>query len=218
MFDLHTPVLSKVFERLLSKRLYAYTETNGLFPSLQFGFRKGLGTCDAVLITSAVQNSLDTGHEVCIIDLNFSSAFDRVNHEALFFKLRQMGIDGTFLNIIVELLTGRKQRVVVDGQCSDYRNVISGVPQGSVLGTLLFILYTSDMWCGLENGLVAYEDDATFFVSVLSPHLRLFIAESLNRDLVGISLKMNLTKTQCMTVSRSRTAFSPHPDLFIDDV
>ena len=56
-----------------------------------------------------------------------------------------MGIGGTFLNIIVEFLTGRKQKVVVDRQCCDYRNVIFGVPQGSVLGPLLFILYTSGM-------------------------------------------------------------------------
>ena len=122
-----------------------------------------------------------------MIGLDFSSTFDCVNHEALIFKLRQMGIGGTFLNIIVEFLTGRKQRVVVDGQCSDYRNVISGVPQGSVLGPLLFILYTSDMWSGLENRFVAYADDATLFASVPSPHMRPFIAESLNRDLAKIS-------------------------------
>ena len=92
---------------------------------------------------------MDTGHEVCMIGLDFSTAFDHVNHEALIFKLRRMGIGGTFLNILVEFLTGRKLRVAVDG------NVISGVPQGSVLGLLLFILYTSDMWSGLKNRLVA---------------------------------------------------------------
>ena len=97
-----------------------------------------------------------------------------------------MAIDGTFFNILVEFLTGRKHGVVVDGQCSDYRNVISGVPQGSVLGPLLFILYTSDMWSGLENRLVAYADDAAVFASVPSPHMRPSIAESLNRDLTKI--------------------------------
>ena len=96
-----------------------------------------------------------------MIGLDFSSVFDRVSHEALIFKLRQMGIGGTFLNIMIESLTGKKQRVVVDGQCIDYKNVISCVPQGRVLGALLFILCTSDMWSGLKNRFVAYGDDAT---------------------------------------------------------
>ena len=115
--------------------------------------------------------------------------------------------------------------MIVDAQSSNYRNVISGVPQGSVLGPLLFILHTSDMWSGLENRLVAYANDATLSASVPSPHMRPFIVESLNRDLDKISafckllgMKMNPTKTQCMTVSRSRTVFSLHPDFFIDDV
>ena len=133
-----TPVLSNVFEHLLAKHFNAYAETNDLFPSLQYGFCKCLGTYDAPLtITNAVQKSLGTGCEVCMISLDFSSAFDHVNQEALIFKLGQMGIGGTFLNIIIEFLTGRKQRVVVDGQCIDYRNVLSGVPQSIVLGPLL---------------------------------------------------------------------------------
>ena len=221
-----TPVLSKVFEHLLAKRLNVFAENNNLLPSLQFGFRKGLGTCDALLtITNMVQRSLDAGSEVRLIGLDFSAAFDRVNHEALIFKLKQLGIGGAFLNIIIEFLTDRKQRVVVDGQCSEYRNAMSGVPQGSILGPLLFILYTSDMWSGLENKLVAYADDATLIAPVTSPLMRPVVAESLNRDLAKISawckmwgMKMNPTKTQCMIVSRSRSAFPPHPDLFIDDV
>ena len=91
-----------------------------------------------------MQKYLDTGCEVHMIELDFGASFDHVNHEALIFKLRQMGIGGTFF-IIIEFLMGRKQRVVVVVQCSDYRNVISGVPEGTVLGPLLFILYTSDM-------------------------------------------------------------------------
>ena len=115
--------------------------------------------------------------------------------------------------------------MVVDGHSSEWRNVISGVPQGSVLGPLLFILYTHDMWFGLENKLVAYADDATILASVPSPEMRSSIADSLNRDLVKISawcrfwgMKLNTNKTQSMIVSRSRTLHPRHPDLILDNV
>ena len=116
------------------------------------------------------------------------------------------------------------QRVVVDGQLSDIRNVISGVPQGSVLGPLLFIIYTSDMWLDLENKLIAYADDATLVASIPSPNLRSSVAESLNRDLERIKdwcklwgMKLNPLKTQSMIISRSRTLYPHHPDLRIDN-
>ena len=114
--------------------------------------------------------------------LYFSAAFDCVNHKDLIFKLRQLGVGGPFLSILTEFLSNRLQRVVVDGQFNDYRNVISGVPQGSVLGPLLFILYTHDMWFGLENMLVSYADDATLLACIPSPNMRSDVTESLNRD------------------------------------
>ena len=98
-----TPVLSKVFERLLAKRLNNFAAKKNLFPNLQFGFRKGLGTCDALLtITNFVQKALDCGSEVRIVGLDFSAAFDHVNHKALIFKLRQLGVGGPFLSIQTE--------------------------------------------------------------------------------------------------------------------
>ena len=96
-----------------------------------------------------------------MVGLDFSDAFDRENHKAHIFKLRQLGVGGPFLSILTEFLSNRLQRVVVDGQFNDHRNVISGELQGSVLGPLLFILYTHGMWFGLENMLVSYADDAT---------------------------------------------------------
>ena len=221
-----TPILSKLFERLLAKRLNNYAENNNLFPCQQFGFRKGLGACDAALtISNKVQKALDAGSEARMVGLDFSAAFDRVNHKALIHKLKLLGIGGQFLNILIEFLSNRKQRVVVDGHQGEWRNVISGVPQGSVLGPLLFILYTQDMWMGLENQLVAYADDATLIADIPSPRQRESVSESLNRDLAKIhnwcslwGMKLNPSKTQSMIVSRSRTINPSHPDLYINNV
>ena len=217
-----TPVLSKVFERLLAKHLNNFAEKRNLFPNLQFGFRKGLGACNALTITNFVQKVLDSGCKVHMVGLDFSAAFDRVNHKALVFKLRQLGVGGPFLSILTEFLSNRLQRVVVDGQFNEYRNVISDVPQGSVLGPLLFILYTHDMWFGLENILVSYADDATLLARIPSPNMRSDVTESLNRDPSKIctwcnlwGMRLNPNKTQSMIVSRSRTEFPPHPDLLV---
>ena len=215
--------MSKVFERLLAKHLNNFAEKKNLFPNLEFGFRKGLGTCDALLtITNFVQKALDCGSEVRMVGLDFSAAFDRVNHKALIFKLRQLGVGGPFLSILTEFLSNRLQRVVIDGQFNDYRSVVLGVPQGNVLGPLLFILYTHDMWFGLENMLVSYADDATLLAHIPSPNMRSDVTESLNRDLSRIStwcnlwgMRLNPNKTQSMIVSRSRTVFPPHPDLLV---
>ena len=127
-----------------------------------------------------------------------------------------------FLVSYLESLSNRLQRVTVDGQFNGYRNVISGVPQGSVFGPLLFILYTHDMWFGLENMLVSYADDATLLARIPSPNMRSDVTESLNRDLSKIctwcnlwGMRLNPNKTQSMIVSRSATAFPPHPDLLV---
>ena len=180
----------------MAKHLNNFAEKKNLFPHLHFGFCKGLGTCDALLtITDFVQKALDCDSKVRMVSLDFSAAFDLVNHKALIFRLRQLGVGGPFLSTLTEFLSNRLQRVVVDGQFNDYTNVISGVLQGSVLGPLLFILYAHDMWFGLENMLASYADDATLLVHILSPNMRSVIIESLNRDLSKISAWCNLLKS-----------------------
>ena len=221
-----TPILSKIFERLLAGHLGKLAEDSGLLPDLQFGFRKGLGTCDALLtITHKLQRALDCGYEARLVGLDFSAAFDRVNHEALIFKLQQFGVGGSILSILSQFLSGRTQKVVVDGQFSELKNVVSGVPQGSVLGPLLFIIYTHDMWSNLENDLLAYADDATLVAVVPSPNMRTAVADSLNRDLAKISdwctswgMKLNPTKTQSMIMGRSRTEYPHHSSLYINGI
>ena len=219
-----TPILSKIFERLLAKRLTRFLDVKKLLPKLQFGFRKGVGTSDALLfLTHNLQGFLDAGHESRLVSLDFSSAFDLVNHEALLFKVRSLGIGGRFLNAIAEFLSNRRQRVSVDGCFSSFDFVKSGVPQGSVLGPLLFIVYTSDLWSDIESTMVAYADDTTLFAPIVSPQDRPRVAEMLERDLLKIQswckiwgMRLNPSKSRSLVVSRSRTLEPPHPDLIVD--
>lgn len=219
-----TPILSKVYERLLARRILGYAEKLKLLPQFQFGFRKGLSANEALLlIAQDLQGSLDRGHESRLVSLDFSSAFDLVNHDALIYKLRSVGVGGSFCNILSEFLNGRKQRVLVDGCYSSFINVKSGVPQGSVLGPLLFIIFTADMWDGIASNMVAYADDASLYAPITSPNDRARIANVLGDDLKTISswcsrwgMKLNPSKSLNMIVSRSRTAFPQHPDLLVD--
>ena len=104
-----TPVLSKVYEKLVASRLSRYLERAGILSDSQYGFRKGLGTTDALLHASHVlQSALDHGHEAKVVQIDFSAAFDRVNHKGLLFKLKSVGIGGSIFSVIHQFLTDRK--------------------------------------------------------------------------------------------------------------
>ena len=219
-----TPILSKVFERLLAKRIINYFNKFDIISSYQFGFRKGLSTSDALLtMVHDLQLALDRGAEARVVSLDFSSAFDCVNHKALLYKLQLVGIGGRIFNILSNFLSNRHQRVKVDSSFSNFTNVISGVPQGSVLGPLLFILYTTDMWSNVSSKMVAYADDTTIYSIVNSPSDRAAAAESISSDLEHINrwcqlwgMQLNPSKTSCLIVSRSRTASPAHPQLSLN--
>ena len=121
--------------------------------------------------------------ESYIDQLNFSVAFDRVSHSGLLFKLRYICADGSVLSICREFLSNRRKRVVVDGAASEWIPIVSGVRQGSVLGPLLFILYTSEMFELVENSIYSYADDFALLAVVHKLADRLAGAASFNRDL-----------------------------------
>ena len=146
-----TSVLSKVFERLMSVRLGRFMEHSGVLPSTQFAYRKGLGTCDAMLcVSQTLQSASESGQEAGIVQLDFSATFDRVNHQGLLYRLCSVGVGGSVLSIPSQFLSNRSQHVMVDGCRSELVDVVSGVPHGSVLGQLLFLLSTSELFSILE--------------------------------------------------------------------
>ena len=154
------------------------------------------------------------------MQIDFSAAFNRVNHLGILYKLCSVGIGGSVLSILTQFLPNRSQHVMVDGCRSKLVNVVSGVPQGSVLGQLLFLLYTSELFSILENKLICYADDSTLMAVVPSPGVRVAVAESLIRDFGRVSewcdlwgMKLNASKTKTMTVSRSRTVHPQSPPL-----
>ena len=221
-------IISKVYEKLISQWLYKFVDSIKVLPNTQFGFRKGFGTTDALLLlTHDLQSSLDKRAESRIVSLDFSSAFDLVNHQGLLYKLKSMGVGEPVFNIFKDFLTNRQQRVSVEGNFSKFKPVVSGIPQGSVLGPLLFILYTVDMWNNLENKIIPYADDTslyaddtTLYAEAASPSDRISVANSLNRDLAKIQswcstggMKLNHCKTHSITVSCSRTPHLPHSQL-----
>ena len=183
-----------------------------------------MGTCDALLdIVCAGQLELDRGGELALVQIDFSAAFDRVNHGGLVFKLREAGVGGLILKVFQNFLSSRTQRVKVDGVFSSSIDVVSGVPQGRVLGPLLFLLYIADLPRLLQNELVGYADDSTLLCRIPHPRDRSSVAASLNDDLAVISdwcsrwgMLVNPSKTRGMLISRSRTVEPLFPDLLID--
>ena len=183
-----TQVLSKVFERLIALRFGRSLERSGVLPSHQYSYRKRLGTCDALYdIIYDGQLELTRGGELAIALIDFSAAFDRVNHGGLVFKLREAGVGGLILKVFQNFLSSCTQRVNVDGVFSSIIDVVSGVPQGSVLGPLLFLLYIADLPRLLQNELVGYADDSTLLCRIPHPRDRSSVAASLNDDLAVIS-------------------------------
>ena len=116
--------------------------------------------------------------------LDISKAFDKVWHESLIFKLKQNGVGGNVTNLLGNYLSNRKQRVVINGKTSEYFPVESGVPQGSVLGPLLFLIYINDLEIGIKSQVNFFADDTMIYSVVHNPTLT---ASVLNHDLEIIS-------------------------------
>ena len=148
----------------ISNENFTFFIENSLISPNQSRFKPGDSCIDQLLaITHEIYKSFDDGFEVRGVFLDISKAFDKVWHEGLIFKLKQNGISGNLLNLLCDFLRNRKQRVLLNGQVSDWSDVRAGVPQGSILGPLLFLIYINDLSEGLSSNTKLFADDTSLF-------------------------------------------------------
>ena len=161
------PSISKIYEKLVHKRLYAFMTNNLIMNKHQFGFRQGHSTINAITkFTYDTLQALDSGHDNLSVFLDLSKAFDTINHQLLCRKLQHYGICGVALEWFRSYLSERKQYVSYKGINSQSYSITCGVPQGSVLGPLLFIIYTNDLPGSLRcTTCILFADDTTIYCS-----------------------------------------------------
>jgi hypothetical protein len=155
--------LNKLFEKIIYDRLCSYLRTNNILSQNQFGFKKGQSTETAMLqLVSYIMPAFEERKFALGVYLDFSKAFDTVDHSILLKKLEKYGIRGLALNLVRSYLNNRVQHVKFNTSLSGPQSILTGVPQGSCLGPLLYCLYTNDLSSFLQNmDNVMYADDTT---------------------------------------------------------
>ena len=201
---------SKIFEKIMYNHLFNFMEQFNIIYEYQFGFRHKHSTQQAIItFVQNITESLDSGDIVIGLFLDLKKAFDTVNHEILLKKLCAYGIRGSILQWFTSYLTDRSQYVALDDTLSDVRNVKCGVPQGSILGPLLFIIYMNDI-CNVSDvlSIILYADDT----SLIAKHNNICdLCELLNTELEKLSiwlrsnkLSLNVQKSFYLVFHRAR--------------
>ena len=214
--------IGKVFERCIFKHMHNYLISNNIIISAQSGFTpKDSATFQLIDIYDTILKAIDEGKEVRAVFCDISKAFDRVWHRGLLFKLRRIGVIGPLLTWFESYLDQRFQRVVLEGSFSEYKEVKAGVPQGSILGPMLFLIYINDIVRDIESSIKLFADDTTLYLIVEDP---IPAANLMDGDLDKVQewantwlVKFNPQKTEEIIFSRKTTQID-HPKLSMNNV
>ena len=203
--------INKLIERLVYNRVFDFADKQNLFYKLQFGFRPKHSTAHALTnITEEIRNSLDRGKFSCAVFVDFQKAFDTVNHSVLLAKLEHYGIRGTINKWFESYLSNRKHFVTINGFDSDLHDANHGVPQGSVLGPLFFLIYINDLHQAIKFSQVYHFADDTNLLRIsnsprqLQKHLNIDL-KFLYKWLLANKISLNCSKTERIMFKKTRS-------------
>ena len=159
-----TSIVCKLLEKLIRKHMIDHLDNNSFISNYQYGFRSGRSCVLQLLdVMEDWSNYIDNGIPFDIVYLDFAKAFDTVPHQRLIKKLSSYGIGGNVLARITDFLSGRRQRVSIKGCLSEWNEVLSEVPQGSVMGPVLFVVYINDLPEVVKRILTMFADDTKVY-------------------------------------------------------
>ena len=207
------PILSKIFEKCMSIRVLNYASKFSILSPRQFGFREGMSTCDAILCyTDYIYKCLNAKHHSLSVFVDLKKAFDTVDHHVLLLKLEHYGIRGLPLLWLSSYLKDRKQSVKIGGSVSPFLETNIAVPQGSILGPILFLFFINDLPNASAMSTILFADDTTLSCS---NHSYEVLVNETNSELAGIvdwmkcnKLTINVDKTYCILFSNRRASLS----------
>ena len=206
--------IGKVMERCVFNQVFSYLLQENLLSKFQGAYTPNSSTVTQLIdIYHQIQTALDGGKDIRFLFLDISKAFDKLWHKGAIHKMKKMGIDGKLLSWFEDYLCGRKQQVVVDGLTSDTENLLAGVPQGSILGPMIFLIYINDLVEVVNSQVRLYADDTSLYIDYANP---ITAANQLQRDIEMIErwakkwhVTFNPSKTESLIFSRKNNIITP---------